>query len=110
VLGIVDPRQLDEDAVCSLALDRRLLGTGLVDAAANDLDRLIDRLPGSILRSAWRASSMRPGSRSVKAIASPSTLSPVYPILASRKALRTLSMIELSRSRCAAATSTSSSR
>src|ERR1700674_4791221 len=29
VLGIVDPRQLDEDAVCSLALDRRLLGTGL---------------------------------------------------------------------------------
>src|SRR3984893_1457583 len=45
VLGIVDPRQLDEDAVRSLALDRRLLGTGLVDAAANDLDRLVDRLP-----------------------------------------------------------------
>src|SRR5205807_5854167 len=35
----------DEDAVRTLALDRRLLGPGLVDAPADDLDRLIDRLP-----------------------------------------------------------------
>ena len=44
VLGIVDAGQLDQDAVRALALDRRLLGPGLVDAAADDLDRLIDRL------------------------------------------------------------------
>jgi hypothetical protein len=30
-------------------LNRRLLGPGLVDAAADDLDRLIDRLPASRL-------------------------------------------------------------
>jgi len=45
MLGVVDPRQLDEDAVRPLALDRRLFGSGLVDAPADDLDRLIDRLP-----------------------------------------------------------------
>jgi hypothetical protein len=45
MLGIVHPRELDEDAVRPLALDRRLLGPGLVDAPADDLDRLIDRLP-----------------------------------------------------------------
>ncbi len=45
MLGIVHPRELDEDAVRSLALDRRLLGPGLVDAPADDLDRLIDCLP-----------------------------------------------------------------
>src|SRR5215469_16467111 len=44
MLGIVDARQLDEDAVRSFALDRRLFGAGLVDATADDLDRLIDRL------------------------------------------------------------------
>src|SRR5437763_16557003 len=44
MLGIVDPGQLDEDAVLPLALDRRLLGAGLVDTAADDLDRLLDRL------------------------------------------------------------------
>src|SRR6266403_2005603 len=44
MLGIVNAGQLDEDAVLSLALDRRLLRAGLVDAAADDLDRLLDRL------------------------------------------------------------------
>ena len=44
--GSVDAGQLDQDAVLALALDRRLLGAGLVDAAADDLDRLLD---------AWRA-------------------------------------------------------
>src|SRR6516165_5370410 len=44
MLGIVDARQLDEDAVRSFALDRRLFGASLVDATADDLDRLIDRL------------------------------------------------------------------
>ena len=44
VLGIVDAGQLHENAVLPLALDRRLLDPGLVDAAADDLDRLVDRL------------------------------------------------------------------
>ena len=44
MLGIVDTRQLDEDTVGSLALDGRFLSSGLVDAPADDLDRLIDRL------------------------------------------------------------------
>ncbi len=44
VLGIVDPRQLHQDAVLALALNLRLLGAGLVDAAADDLDRLVHRL------------------------------------------------------------------
>ena len=96
VLGIVDARQLDEDAVLPLAFDRRLLGAGFVDAPADDLDRLVDRLAGggsrsptalnctapvpsgailtvrsgSILARAWRASSIRPGSRILKTIAS----------------------------------------
>jgi len=33
------------DAVRALALDRRFLGPGLVDTPADDLDRLVDRLP-----------------------------------------------------------------
>ncbi len=49
VLGIVDPRQLDEDAILTLALDRRLFSPGLVDAPADDLDRLFDRLPAARL-------------------------------------------------------------
>src|SRR6266550_1039143 len=49
MLGIVDPRQLHEDAVLPLALDRRLLGAGLVDAATDDLDRLLDRLATAAL-------------------------------------------------------------
>ena len=55
-LGIVDPGQLDEDAVIAFALDGRLLGAGLVDAAADDLDRLVDRLAGARFRSParWR--------------------------------------------------------
>ena len=42
-LGIVDAGQLDQDAVRPDALDRRFLGAGLVDPAAHDLDRLLDR-------------------------------------------------------------------
>src|ERR1700693_2195727 len=44
VLGIVDPRELDQDTVLPLTLDRRLLGASFVDAAADDLDGLLDRL------------------------------------------------------------------
>src|SRR5260370_15980008 len=44
MLGIVGAGQLNEGAVLPLALDRRLLGAGLVDATADDLDRLLDRL------------------------------------------------------------------
>ena len=47
MLGVVDTGQLHQDAVRSFALNRRLLGPGLVDAPANDLDRLIDRLAPS---------------------------------------------------------------
>src|SRR5262244_420791 len=61
MLGIVDPRELDENAVLSLALDRRLLGAGLVNAPSNDLDRLIDRLPAACL-SRYGAEVHRPGS------------------------------------------------
>ena len=49
VLGIADAGQLDEDAVVAFALDGRLLGAGLVDAAADDLDRLVDRLLAALL-------------------------------------------------------------
>ena len=49
MLGIVDAGQLDEDAILPLALDRRLLGAGLVDAAADDLDRLLDGLAAARL-------------------------------------------------------------
>src|SRR5437879_3185147 len=49
MLGIVDAGQLDEDAILPLALDRRLLGAGLVNAAADDLDRLLDRLASPAL-------------------------------------------------------------
>src|SRR6185369_731122 len=43
-LRLLQTRQLDQDAILTLGLDRRLLGAGLVDAAANDLDRLAERL------------------------------------------------------------------
>ena len=39
-----DARHLDQDAVLALALDGRLARAGLVDAAADDLDRLRDRV------------------------------------------------------------------
>ena len=45
MLGVIHPGQLHQDALLPLALDRRLLGAGLVDAAADNLDRLLDRLP-----------------------------------------------------------------
>src|SRR5712671_5728068 len=41
-LRVVDAGQLDEDAVLPFALDRRLFCAGLVDAAADDLDRLLE--------------------------------------------------------------------
>src|SRR5204863_6366696 len=47
--GIVDSGQLDEDAVLPFALNRRLLGAGLVDPAADDLDRLLDGLAAARL-------------------------------------------------------------
>ena len=42
-LGIVHAGQLDEDTVFALPLDGGLPHAGLVDAAPDDLDRLIDR-------------------------------------------------------------------
>jgi hypothetical protein len=41
-LGILKAGELDQDLVGPLALDRRLAGACLVDAAADDLDRLLD--------------------------------------------------------------------
>src|SRR5215472_15880769 len=45
MLRVVDTRQLDEDAIRAFTLDRRLLGSRLVYAPADDLDRLVDSLP-----------------------------------------------------------------
>ena len=42
MLRVLKARHLDHDAVVALALDRRLLGAGGVDAAAQHLDRLVD--------------------------------------------------------------------
>ena len=42
MLGVGDAGQLHQDAILAFPLDGRLLDPGLVDAAANDLDRLID--------------------------------------------------------------------
>jgi hypothetical protein len=42
-LRVLEARHLDEDAVGPLALDARLRGAGHVDAAADDLDGLLDR-------------------------------------------------------------------
>src|SRR5262249_20921699 len=50
MLRIIDAGQLDKDPVLPLALDCRFLGAGLVDAAADDLDRLVDRLAAALLR------------------------------------------------------------
>ena len=41
--GSSTPGSLHQDAVLALALDRRLAHAGLVDAAAHDLDRLLER-------------------------------------------------------------------
>ena len=45
---IVDARHLHEDAVHALPLDQRLDGADLVDAALDDLDRLLDHLPHAL--------------------------------------------------------------
>ena len=45
---IVEARELHQDAILALALDRRLLGPGLVDAAADDFDRLLDGLAHAV--------------------------------------------------------------
>ncbi len=39
---VAEARRLDQNAVVALALDRRLGGAELVDAAVDDLDRLLD--------------------------------------------------------------------
>src|SRR5262249_12951648 len=44
MLRILDTRQLDNDPIIALANDGRLLGPRLVDAPADDFDRLVDRL------------------------------------------------------------------
>ena len=43
-LGIVDARQLHDDPVVALALNGRFAHAGFVDPAADDLDRLRDRV------------------------------------------------------------------
>ena len=43
VLGIVDARQLHQNAILTLALNSRLFCPRLVDAPTDDLDRLVDR-------------------------------------------------------------------
>ena len=50
LLRIADARHLDDDAVLALADDGRLAGSGLVDAAAHDLDRLFDRAGPQLLQ------------------------------------------------------------
>ena len=45
---VLQTRHLHQHAVGALALDRRLDGAELVDAAAHDLDRLIDRLADAL--------------------------------------------------------------
>src|SRR5262249_50461615 len=47
LLGIAEARHLNQNAIVSLALDRRLDEPELIDALADDLDRLIDDLPGT---------------------------------------------------------------
>ena len=46
--GILQARHLNQHAVDALALDRRLDGAKLVDAALDDLDRLLDRLADAL--------------------------------------------------------------
>ena len=49
MLGVIDTRKLHQNAVRPLALNRWLLGSCLVDAPANNLDRLIDCLAPACL-------------------------------------------------------------
>ena len=60
--GVLDARHLQQDAVVALAHDGGLDGAGLVDAAAQDLDRLVDHfllLAEQVLRRSRRAGSCR---------------------------------------------------
>ena len=45
---VLQARHLHQDAVDALALDRRLDGAEFVDAALDDLDRLLDRLADAL--------------------------------------------------------------
>src|SRR6185312_2239492 len=45
---ILQARHLNQDTIRALALDQRLNGAEFVDAALDDLDRLVDRLPHPI--------------------------------------------------------------
>ena len=45
---ILQARHLHQDAVDALPLDHRLDGAELVDAALDDLDRLLDRLADAL--------------------------------------------------------------
>ncbi len=47
-VGILQARHLDQDAVGALSLDQRLDGAELVDAAFDDLDRLLDGLADAL--------------------------------------------------------------
>ena len=47
---IAEARRLDEDAIVALALDARLGGAEFVDAAADDLDRLVDDAADALRR------------------------------------------------------------
>jgi len=45
---VLQARHLDQDTIGALALDQRLHGAEFVDAALDDLDRLVDRLAHAI--------------------------------------------------------------
>ena len=47
---ILKAGHLHQDAACPLALDRRFGGAKLIDAAAHDLDRLVDRVPDALVQ------------------------------------------------------------
>ena len=64
---VLQTRHLHQDAIVALALDQRLDGAELVDAALDDLDRLLDGLAEAIDRSlapVWSAGSGRRRHRS----------------------------------------------
>ena len=48
LLGIAESRHLHENAIGALALDRRLDQAERIDAPVDDLDRLVDHLPGAL--------------------------------------------------------------
>ena len=112
---VLDARHLQQDAVVALAHDGRLDGAGLVDAAAQDLDRLVDHFllaaeqvlvgegePDGVAaaatrrardrrrgspRSPWRAAPRRAAPRSRRA--PPCTVTSLKPICCLRSSPRT---------------------